>query len=186
MSDIQTKPARFKKRYVAIAALAGLIATGGIVGATVTAESTIAGNKLTITAPPGTDALVTVTGEPLKLEFAQGADIITSNTKATFVVKNDGEQAAVVSVEKIKGLENIQTTETDTGQVVVKSPTGGEMYIQSISGNAVNNPAISNPITVPGKSEVTITAHFYLAHSKYYLATDREFDLEFKYINKVG
>lgn len=51
MSERSAHPAGLRKRYLAIIALASLAATAGGVGATVTTQSTVAGNHIRIEAP---------------------------------------------------------------------------------------------------------------------------------------
>lgn len=199
MSDTQTKPVRFRKRYVAIAALASLIATGGIVGATVTEQSTIKNNKITVT---GLDpANVTVSGTPMNLKWSAGKDMGTGELGATeYTITNTGETDAKVSVPKIDAskinLDLIAASKPVNGSITiitVPEEVGGgtaTLLTQTIASSGTGNPAlgtvvVSNSVTVPAKGTIKVKAFVkFSAGSDQVKATDKTFDVGFDFVNK--
>ncbi|WP_067247841.1 hypothetical protein [Microbacterium resistens] len=114
MTDTNTKAEKsLKKRYLTIAALSVLAVTGGAIGATVTTESTISENKITITEKPAS-AVIEVTGEPLKFEAEEGQSILDAGAglpsgpganKTTYTVTNKGDATAKVEIKKIDDID---------------------------------------------------------------------------------
>lgn len=191
MSEIQTKPARFKKRYVAIVALAGLVATGGIVGATVTTQSTMAGNKITITKPV-TPAAVTVTGSPVIMEFEEGETAnLPWDTKQQFTLTNTGTTDATVKVQKIKDLVVPQKAgSTDAALFIVSTGAPNfntPIFAQWISANSadVGNLLTQNAITVPANGTVVVQAQFQASNGiSSFTNYSKTFPVEFDFVDK--
>ena len=81
-----------------------LLGTGGVVGATVTEQSTIANNQISITKQLS-DAAITASGTPLKLEIKEGNGIANGWAGATtYTLKNNGETDATVKVQALEGV----------------------------------------------------------------------------------
>lgn len=189
MSDIQTKPARFKKRYIATIALAGLVATGGTVGALVTKDSTIANNKLTITAPVTTEPVLTVTGSPVVLEFEAGSvNVPDAAATQEFVLENTGNADAAVTVEKLMDFKLPQ--DVNPGQTAYFKVMNGdvEVFSQELATNVVDSGEVTREdLTVPANSTVTVTAKFVFAQGgETFHAYAKTFPVEFNYIKKTN
>lgn len=194
MSDItQRSTLKNKKRYIAIAALAGLVATGGVIGATVTSESTIANNQVTIAEEPATDAVVSASGTPLALSFTEGADVGKGPLGlTTFTLTNTGETDATVKVLEVADIPRIPIIPGATGNPIAYlrvAYQGGSadatklLFSQKISSGTPT--AYSLPITVPAGGSVELDAYVQFSNgTTQFGAYDATFDLQFDYVNK--
>lgn len=166
---------KFKKRYVAIVALSALALTGGVVGAEVLPQSTIAGNKVNVAAP--TASKVSVVGSPkVTLKFEEGVSpkletISTSTGQVStnaagavkITLKNDGEMDAVVKAVKIPGLENLPMTGASSGEYVgIYIENDKNRLLRQVIAKGTNPPVsddIGKTLTIPGKSSVDVWAY---------------------------
>ncbi|UGS25644.1 hypothetical protein K8F61_13310 [Microbacterium resistens] len=188
-----------KKRYLAIAALSVLTVTGGAIGATVTAQSTIANNQITITKKQ-TPATVTASGTPITIKFEEGTSIANSgyggpggNTVITLT--NTGTTDATVRVKK---LDNVKIPGgSDMANFVVGGDGNGpgqgsdkkEYFTQRISGNSADWDKVffDEPITVPGGGSKKLVAYINFgsqAGTANFTAYEKTFDIKFDYVNK--
>ena len=178
-----------KKRYVAIAVLAGLVGTGGVVGATVTTQSTIANNQISITKQVS-DAAITASGTPLKFEIQEGASIPTGWAGATtYTLKNNGETDATVKVQALEGV-NIPGTGNATFMVGGDGAGPGNgtdrniYFSQAISGGS-SAVGADLPITVPAGQSVKLNVYIQVPNDTTgFTAYNKTFDVKFDYINK--
>lgn len=200
MSDIQVKPVRFKKRYVAIAALAGLVATGGIVGATVTKNSTIAENKITVTEVP--PAVVTASGTPMSATWKQGTTPAAVPGKpanqighTTYKLTNSSATDATVKLElldvnlellpgaspSVNGTFHAGAFKADGTQI---DSTFFAQRIAAGSGQQGITPT-SRSFTLPANSEATVNAYISFGNGwSQVAATSKSFDVKFNFVNK--
>ncbi|MBW1639345.1 hypothetical protein G3H63_09725 [Microbacterium resistens] len=186
-----------KKRYLAIAALSVLTVTGGAIGATVTAQSTIANNQITITKKQ-TPATVTASGTPINIKFEEGTAIANAgyggpggNTVITLT--NTGTTDATVRVQK---LENVKIPGGTGNAVFIVGGDGvgpgqgsdkKEYFTQRVSGNSSDWDTIfaNNPITVPGGGTKKLVAYVSFSQGTAgFTAYDKTFDIKFDYVNK--
>ncbi|MEI3843348.1 MULTISPECIES: hypothetical protein [Microbacterium] len=196
------RPLQGKKRYIAIATLASLVATGGLVGATVTAQSTIANNQITITKRLS-DASVTATGDPIALSFQAGADIREAlgasdsafHKQSTVTLTNSGEKAATVKMNPVADLllphAPFDGVNTQLSLMVTASDNGasGTILQQVLAGMGEGSVPINYEITIPAGESRTYNVGFAWQRphatddTKFDVATDLSFDLEFGYKN---
>ncbi|MDA4891384.1 hypothetical protein PFZ55_31340 [Streptomyces sp. MS2A] len=194
------RPLQGKKRYIAIATLASLVATGGLVGATVTAQSTIANNQITVAKAP-TAAAVTASGAPVDVSFEEGEDItgvlgITqtgwSTAQATITLTNTGDTNAAVKVAKIPDLvlPHSPFASANTSLSLMVTHSGSTVFAQSIAGRDLGNVAVNDAVKVPAGGSVELKVAFYFfsgapgESTKFDVATSKTFDLAFDYGNE--
>jgi hypothetical protein len=177
-----------KKRYIAIAALAALVATGGVVGATVTAESTIANNQITINEP---NVNVTVTGDPIKVEFDSGSHPVDEKTPMIGVTKftatNTGTSAAKITAAKVEGLQLANrpgVTEDHKATLIVSVDGYGSILVQSIGTEPTGES--QRAYTLKAGQTVELTAYLNSGINTSDWNTfdmfDLTFDLQFDYV----
>lgn len=178
-----------KKRYIAIAALAALAVTGGVVGATVTENSTMAGNKITVK----TAADVTVEGTPMDISWTVGEDLGQgAESQRTYTVKNTGETDAVVDIKGIKDL-NLPQQAGKTDSALVRATVDGKIvFEQKFQGSFADagNPdkVTSATFKVPGKGQVVVNAFYEFPNgTKSFLSYNPDpFDLAFNFISDTA
>lgn len=180
-----------KKRYIAVAALAGLVATGGVVGATVTAQSTVAGNQITVT-EKAPEALVTVSGDPMKFSWEEGKASSSGRFGATtYLLTNEGTADATVKIPEIADLKipSSITSSSDALRLQVVQMNNGVsgqlLFDQTIAGPTATTS--NTALTIPAGETVTVRADLY-AYSNQTMgklgAVDKTFDVQFDYVTK--
>ncbi len=196
--NTEASPRTFRKRYITIAALSALTITGGAIGATVTAESTIAGNKITITQHVNTPASITASGNSMKVQFKQGeapelADIdVSTNTVGAvkITLTNTGETDAVVKGVKVEDLSIPTVGMFSDDYVGLYIENKDKRLLRQLIAKG-ENPGVGDTtgeIIVPAKSSVDVWAYLWGKFGKSsftFLDTyEKTFSIAFDYTDK--
>lgn len=175
MSENQNKATRaFKKRYIAVAALSALAIAGGTIGATITAQSTIKDNQITVT--ENQDAIVSATGSPISMTWSQGEQ--TVDAKTTVVLTNSGKTAATVGLAEIGVL--LPVADSDAQMWINVKDGSNTFFRQRIDEN---NPILSknNTITLDKGQSKSIVVTVQALFTRGIAQADKAFDLQFTY-----
>ncbi len=190
MPEIENKaPRAVKKRYVALAALSALAVAGGAIGATITAQSTIKDNQITV--QENNEPIVVASGEPMKVTWAKGdADLDgTTHGKTEITFKNNGKTDASVRVAApIEGAllttSNESSISGSRAEFTVTHSSGGELFNHDY---IKPNDVITLPFEVKagGEAKVTIQTNL-LQNTAAINEANLKFNIPFEYIPVGG
>lgn len=141
---------KLPKRYVAIGALATLVAASGVTGALITHESTIANNKIEVT--KGQPAIA-VAGDPILLEVEQGESL---RREGTMTLRNSTTNPA--TVEPTLLLPGGKPSADGSFRVKLFDGSGtaaSQLFFSQ--GFAANFPVVTKKLTVAAGETRTVT-----------------------------
>ncbi|MGB3374591.1 MAG: hypothetical protein WBA87_05570 [Microbacterium sp.] len=162
---------------MAVLGLSAFVASGGAIGATVTAESTIANNTITVTQA---QAEVFVIGDPMTIEWST---VQTNETSGAYTVTNKGKAVATVKLSPVTG---VAVPSRDGTIVEMKGYLNGSdfsFFRQDLQDGATD-PGMSFPFDLnPGES-VVVDIRVKRRGLSTPLPYSATFDLAFDYVTK--